>query len=422
MVTTFPSTVLYRQEPVSASSPAPAIERIAFASLCALVFIIPWEDSVPLFGGFVIGRWVGLLTVAAVALGIILTGQYRKLSVLHGWMLGLVGWAALSYFWSVDGEATATRAGTYLQLLTVTWLIWELAVTQARVDKLLLSYVFGTCVLSISTLINFNAGYTSSDASASEGLTQWHDSRFTVLGVNANDLGLMLALSIPMTLYLLARRKGSIITSLLWTQLALCLTALILTGSRGGLVSALVALTMLPFIAFRLPRPQRIAAIAVVVAGLALGAYLVPDSTWLRIMGFSAELSEGTMTHRTVIWAAGMDAFRDHALVGVGAGAFGSVVLKALDIPYAAHNSFLSVLVELGVIGALLFFTLLASIWWSVWRLPYLDKCLWITLLLTWGTGVSALTWEYHKPTWFLFGLVAAHVYSRGNNRLQESF
>jgi hypothetical protein len=32
---------------------------------------------------------------------------------------------------------------------------------------------------------------------------------------------------------------------------------------------------------------------------------------------------------------------------------------------------------------------------------------------LTWTIGVSALTWEYRKPTWLLFGLLAAHVYSR---------
>jgi O-antigen ligase len=420
METTFPSTV-YQQAPVSEASPATAVDRIAFASLLAFVFMIPWEDSVPLLGGLVIGRWVGLLTLAAVVVRIVATGRYRKLSALHGWMLGLVAWAALTFFWSADRDGTAIRAGTYLQLLAAAWLIWELAVTEERVQKLLQGYAFGTCVLSISTLINFSVGYTASDASAAAGLMRWHDSRYSVLGVNENDLGLMLALSIPMTLYLLVRRRGPFITPLLWTQLALCLISLILTGSRGGLLSALVALAMLPLIASRLPRWQRFTVVAVCATGLAAGAFLVPDSTRLRIMDFASEISEGTMTHRTVIWAAGMEAFRDHALAGVGSGAYGAVVLKAVDIPYAAHNTFLSVLVELGVVGALLFFALLASIWYCVWRMPYLDKCLWATLLLTWGTGVSALTWEYHKPTWFLFGLVAAHVYSERDSSRRES-
>jgi len=32
-------------------------------------------------------------------------------------------------------------------------------------------------------------------------------------------------------------------------------------------------------------------------------------------------------------------------------------------------------------------------------------------ILLTGSRG--ALTWEYRKPTWLLFGLLAAHAYSR---------
>jgi len=42
-----------------------------------------------------------------------------------------------------------------------------------------------------------------------------------------------------------------------------------------------------------------------------------------------------------------------------------------------------------------------------------LERHFWITLLLTWSVGVSSLTWEYSKPTWFLFGVLAAHVYAR---------
>ena len=78
-----------------------------------------------------------------------------------------------------------------------------------------------------------------------------------------------------------------------------------------------------------------------------------------------------------------------------------------------AHNTFISILVELGVVGALLLFMLLASMVYSAIRMRYLDRCLWISLLLTWTIGVSALTWEYRKPTWLLFSLLAAHVYSR---------
>ena len=107
--------------------------------------------------------------------------------------------------------------------------------------------------------------------------------------------------------------------------------------------------------------------------------------------------------------------------LGVGSGAYGFTILKVADFSYmqgraanaVAHNTFLSVLVELGVVGAALLLALLASMLYCAIRMRYLERCLWISLLLTWMIGVSALTWEYHKPTWLLFGLLTAHVYSR---------
>ena len=43
-------------------------------------------------------------------------------------------------------------------------------------------------------------------------------------------------------------------------------------------------------------------------------------------------------------------------------------------------------------------------------RMGGLDRWLWIVLLLTWAAGVSSLTWEYRKVTWFLFGMIAAEA------------
>jgi hypothetical protein len=47
---------------------------------------------------------------------------------------------------------------------------------------------------------------------------------------------------------------------------------------------------------------------------------------------------------------------------------------------------------------------------YTAWHLPSLDRSMWIVLLMTWGAGVSAMSWELSKPTWLLFGLLAAEV------------
>jgi O-antigen ligase len=397
-----------------------ALDRIAFASLCAFVCMMPWQE-LPLFEGFVVGKWIGLLTFGILVLRIAVTGHLRKVSLPHALMLGLVLWAGLSVLWTVDRDTTLTRTGTYAQLLVAVWTIWELAVTDARVTRLLDSYVFGTSLLSISTIANFVRGRDAADLWAEQGLTKWHEARYTVNGLNENDLGLILALSLPMTLYLLTRRKGAWAILLGWLQIGLCLTSIFLSGSRGALIAAMVGLSIFPLVMYRLPRRMRFALVLACAGGIACGAYLIPETTWRRILATGAEVSEGTMTHRTLLWEAGLEAFRDKPFKGVGAGAYGTAVLRSVGIPYVAHNTFISVLVELGVVGASLFFALLASLFYSASRMPYLERCLWTILLMTWAVGVFALTWEYYKPTWFLFGLLAAQAYPCGNRSVAHS-
>jgi O-antigen ligase len=125
-------------------------------------------------------------------------------------------------------------------------------------------------------------------------------------------------------------------------------------------------------------------------------------------------LSEGTLTHRTVLWAAGLQVFRDHPFLGVGAGAYAPATVRMVDVPLIAHNTFLSVLVELGVLGAVLLTALLALLVYKAFQLPFFERRTWLALLTTWAVGASALSWENRKATWFLFGLLAAHAHAAG--------
>jgi len=198
-----------------------------------------------------------------------------------------------------------------------------------------------------------------------------------------------------------------------WLQLVAGFTAILLTASRGSLLAALAGLGMLPLTISRLPRWQKFT-LLLACAGLLVSAVsLVPQSSWSRIFKAGEEVSSGTLTHRTVLWAAALEVFRDHPFLGVGAGGARFAIQKVVDLPYATHNTFLSVLLELGVVGALLLFAFLASMFYGASRLGYLERRLWMTLLLTWTIGVLALSWEYRKPTWLLFALLAAHVCSR---------
>jgi len=358
--------------------------------------------------------------MALLSLGV--NRRHRKLSTMHYWMISLVGLSMVSLLWTIDWDSTATRIGTYAQLLVVVWLIWELAVVESRILGLMQAYVLGISFASALTIYNFSTGTTAAQLQAARGVEKWEETRYSIMGVNENDLGLMLAMCIPIMIYLVIRTRGSLIRLFLWGQLVTCIVAILLTGSRGSLISAAIALLMLPLTIGYLTGRHKLAAVLACAGVVVCGVFFIPAGIWARLLGLSTELTKGTLTHRTLIWSAGLAAFRDHPFLGVGSGAFPAAVLRIVDISYVAHNTFLSVLVELGVVGALLLIGLVFSMFYAAFRMLYLERCLWVTVLLSWTVGVMALTWEYRKPTWVMFALLSAHVYARRKRHFEIEF
>ena len=241
--------------------------------------------------------------------------------------------------------------------------------------------------------------------------------RYAGAGLNANDLGLMMALSIPLSYYLLIQSKGPIA----WVyrvQLVLAETTVLLTASRGATLASLIALAIVPLTQSWLTARQKIA-VLLTASLLVTGVFVfVPATSWERVSTTPDALEHGTMTGRTVIWGAALDIFREHPFLGVGSNAFRVVVSRVLREPIRlddvdspappAHNTFLSVLVEQGLIGFAIFCAMLGVLVMSLSALPPLPRTMWLVCLAAWGVGVSSLTWEMRKPTWFFFGLLIA--------------
>jgi O-antigen ligase len=290
------------------------------------------------------------------------------------------------------------------------WLIWEFAQTRKQQLLLLRAYTLGSIISSVGTLLGFfnNTGLQSG--------------RYSGLGFNPGDLAFILALAIPISLYLAVQERRKL---LVWvdgaaTVLAFC--AIVLTASRGSLVACTPTILMFPFLFPKL-RWGRNLLVLVFVALAGIGSWLfMPQSSWSRLSTIGTEISSGTLNERTMIWQVGWQVFGQAPFQGVGAGAYAPAVEHTLGLasdaagtegsaPVArlvAHNTFFSVLVEQGAIGFILFMALVLTLVLSAWKLPRVERVFWLCILLTWGIGALDLTWEERKPTWLIFGLLIA--------------
>ena len=378
--------------------------KIAFGSLWLLVFAMPWEDAVTIPGFGTSVRLIGMVTLGLGTLAIFERGRIRKPAIGHVVMALFVVLAVLSFLWSLYPEGTLIEAFSYVQLFTMVWLIWELAPKVQEQMHLMRAYVFGTFVSGIDTFYLF--------LSHQESVYQ----RYAGAKLDANDLGLIMALSIPMSYYLLIQNQGRIV----WVyrvQLILAGTTILLTASRGATLATVVALAIIPLTQARLGGRQRVALLLTVILLIGGILFFVPDTSWERLATVPTEFEQGTFTGRTIIWKAGWEIFRAHPFVGIGANAFRVMVSRELAEPIRmgeadpappAHNTFLSVLVEQGALGFAVFCGMLGALAISLRGMPPFPQRLWIVSLAVWVVGVSSLTWEMRKPTWFFFGLLMA--------------
>lgn len=371
-----------------------SLNKLAVTSLWLLVFVIPLENVV-IPGVGLLSIVVGMIASGICVLAIIERGSVRPLNVGHALMGLFVLWAAVSYLWSLDRDATLVQVAVYLRLLFMVWLIWQLSSEAGQSIRLLHAYVLGTFAAGLDTIYQF--------VRQNEAAYQ----RYAGAGANPDDLGLMVALSVPIAYCFFIQRRGCI-RWLYVAQMALAGTTILLSATRGAALAVAVALLIVPATAARLKWRQTVAILLTAALIVAAGLFVAPASSRERLATIPEELAGGSLSGRTSIWAAGVELFREHPFIGVGAGAYRHSVRQILIVGEVAHNTFLSIVVELGVVGLAIFCALLGVLLICAMDLPWLPKRLWLVCSAVWLVGVSNLTWEMRKPTWLFFALLLA--------------
>ena len=215
--------------------------------------------------------------------------------------------------------------------------------------------------------------------------------------VNRNFFAEFAVCTLPFAAVLLARARSSAGAVVAAAGAALVIVAILMTGTRAALAALwLQLLVLLPWLAWRYRRQfafagwsrgtQALVAVTLVGGVLAMGVIptgnpkIVEEQRGLTALerGFkrtaSISPSDPSLGLRQVMWRATLRVIAANPVAGVGAGAWENEVPlyqeegAQLETDYYAHNEYLQLLAEYGLVGWVFLLALAAWLLASAWR------------------------------------------------------
>lgn len=390
------------------------MRRIVYWLSLVLIFSIAWEGLVRFPGLGTLAKLVGLALALCWAATVVATGRFRRPDPFLLATFAFVLWTALSVFWSADPRQSIRHVFTWVQSFGLVLILWDVFRTRSAIHAGLQAYVLGAYVAVGGAIANYfgsNPFYTNDD-------------RFSPGATNPDGFGFIIALGIPVAWYLASSastiRWQRVYRALNFAFIPAAFLGIALSGTRTAAVAAVVGMAFGLASLTRLRPMERIAILLILVyAFYALLPIVQPLKSFQRLGTTTDEATQGDLNGRLDQWRQGLASFSEHPLLGVGTDMYRSVNSLGKE----AHNSFVSVLVELGLIGIVLFGIVLVIVLIHALAQPKWDRNFWLTVLLVWTIGSSTLTWEHRKTTWlFLTLLVAsAALASRRDRALQSA-
>jgi len=373
------------------------------------LFAAASEDQT-LFGQCVsLGAWI-------VAGGLILrsfrliTFRFRQI----GSVAGFVSLALLSAVWSQDGGITLRKA-IFLILTTAFGIYFAQRHSVARQMQLICIAAFLTSLLSI--LFALLLPKYGIDHDVHEGA--WLGI-FTQKNVCAREMLFLFATIVPYRPTSSSLRACRIF--------AILAVVAVILGTQSKTALLLLALLIMLFPTIALVRELSkglLLVLALIGMSIVAGTLLCATSPLIQLVALLGR--DGTMTGRTQIWQAVLEAIAKRPLLGYGFAAFwlslrgesANIILALHWAVPAAHNGFLDIWLQLGAAGLALFMVgfliALRSACRGIWQPSF--------SLAAWPLAVLALTLVYNfdesslmQPNDFLWVLYVATLTNLANS------
>ena len=322
-----------------------------FAVLSFLDTVLPVQGTLSapkLLGLMLMLSWLALVTAGE--------REHRERIFSHpGFLFVLllfVSWSLISATWAENPGAAIIAFTRYLPNAMLFLIVFAAVRTKEQLLWVVGAFVVGAV---LSGLYGLAVPPPESDLG-----------RLSGAGGDPNETAAAMVAGLALATALAVAVRGPFLRLACVTAGVVCMFALFLTSSRGGLIALAVALIAAVIMGGRRRGAMIVAALGAVVVTVFYFATIAPDSVRERVTH-----PEGG-TGRVDIWTVGMRMVRDKPIEGVGSGNFTTASIHYLlepgklvrddfivDTPKVAHNTYLQVLAELGIVGFALFVTIL---------------------------------------------------------------
>lgn len=275
----------------------------------------------------------------------------RKIEGFDTFLFIMIVVMFLSAFYSIDPTMTIKRAGTFLLLyISVFWVIYPKIHSKEDAEETINLLLYATFVpYSINMILVFFPDISL------------HGDRFMGYFLNPNTIGILTGIILPLVLW------KAICKNKLWAKILLVfvLLSLFLSGSRSGLLGSVIGGSYYIFMTKKKYRiPTIFLSLLIIIVMFTSGDIIQRQlSSYLRIGG----LLEGTTeldivsSGRVEKWKAMVLLIKKRPLLGYGFGTedllFRHFGFKLESPGLYAHNTFLGMAVQMGILGFILFFS-----------------------------------------------------------------
>jgi O-antigen ligase len=216
-----------------------------------------------------------------------------------------------------------------------------------------------------------------------------------------NELAFSLVLLIPLTMALFDGTRSHLARGGLVIAAVIQVTGVVVTQSRGGLVGLLLVVALIAW-----SYKVRAAALVMVVAVAATVAALMSDALWQRLLFITTNRPDAAIIGRLEAWHVGWLVFLDRWWLGVGIGNFPLAWPLYAASPsgkwITAHNAFIQILGELGIMGLIGFAALLATTVVGLRRARLASSAAGAREIESFAKGLGIALWGYLSCSLFL--------------------